>query len=207
VIRPTGELVVVFLWGTARVAASVSTDGGASFGSPAVVSDVQARTVRGLRVFPLPSADVDSSGRIWVVWHDCRFSAGCATNDVVIATSPDGLSWTGPTAVTSGRNGVLPAIGIQPQTGRLAIAYYTTRAAGIDAELVESRAGGTGFGPPRRLSAQTMRPDWLPNTASGRMLADYISVTYAGTHPLVVWALASQPVGASLRQAIYATRG
>jgi hypothetical protein len=39
------------------------------------------------------------------------------------------------------------------------------------------------------------------------MLADYISVHYAGTRPLVVWTLASEPVGASLRQAIYATRG
>ena len=48
---------------------------------------------------------------------------------------------------------------------------------------------------------------WLPDTKSGRMLADYISVHYAGARPLVVWVLASEPVGASLRQAIYATRG
>ena len=52
-----------------------------------------------------------------------------------------------------------------------------------------------------------MLPAWLPNTVSGRMLADYISVHYAGSRPLVVWALASPPVGTSLRQAIYATRG
>jgi hypothetical protein len=38
------------------------------------------------------------------------------------------------------------------------------------------------------------------------MLADYISVHYAGSRPLVVWALASEPVRASFRQAIYATR-
>jgi hypothetical protein len=39
------------------------------------------------------------------------------------------------------------------------------------------------------------------------MLADYISVHYAGLRPLVVWILASEPVGVSFRQAVYATRG
>jgi hypothetical protein len=39
------------------------------------------------------------------------------------------------------------------------------------------------------------------------MLADYISVHYAGTRPLVLWILASPPAGAELRQAVYATRG
>jgi hypothetical protein len=39
------------------------------------------------------------------------------------------------------------------------------------------------------------------------MLADYVSLRWATGRPLVVWALASRPVGSSLRQAIYATRG
>ena len=73
-------------------------------------------------------------------------------------------------------------------------------------ELVESLPCG-GWGRPRLLSAQTMRADWLPDTTSGRMLADYISVHYAAGRPLVAWVLASEPVGSSLRQAVYATRG
>ena len=52
-----------------------------------------------------------------------------------------------------------------------------------------------------------MKLEWMPNTTSGRMLADYVSVHYAGARPLAIWVLASQPVGASLRQAVYATRG
>ncbi len=40
-----------------------------------------------------------------------------------------------------------------------------------------------------------MRPEWSPNTVSGRMLADYLSVHYAGDRPLAVWILASEPVG------------
>jgi len=207
VIRPTGELVVPFLWNGRRIGASVSIDGAASFGPPVEVADIQVRSVRGLRFFPLPSADVDSSGRVWVAWHDCRFSSGCASNSVVVSTSTDGQAWTAPSAVTSGRNAMLPAIGIHPRTGRVAIAYHVVRPGGIDVERVESRVGAGGWEPPRRLSAQTMRPEWLPDTTSGRMLADYISVHYAGARPLVVWVLASEPVGASLRQAIYATRG
>jgi hypothetical protein len=83
----------------------------------------------------------------------------------------------------------------------------------VDVELVELRVdeGGrlTPLTPPRRLSSQTMRPEWMPETLSGRMLADYISVHYAGARPLAVWVLASEPTAgdAELRQAVYATRG
>lgn len=211
VVRPSGEVVVVFLWSGRRIGASVSADGGLTFGSPVVVSDVQTRPTRGLRFFPLPSADADRSGRVWATWHDCRFTSGCAANNVVVSSSPDGLTWSPPVRVTSGRNAVLPAVGAHPVSGRLALLYYVVSDAGIDAELVESRAGPPSgradFGTPRRLSARTMRVEWLPTTVSGRMLADYVSVHYAGTRPLAVWALASEPVGVTLQQAIYATRG
>ena len=207
VVRPDGELVVPFLWHGSSVGVVTSSDGGQTFTLPVTVSDVRTHPTPGLRFFPLPSAAVDRGGRVWIAWYDCRFSTACATNDVVVATSDDAVAWSAPVAVTSGRNAVIPAIGVQSATGRVAIAYYTVGATGIDAELVESRANGVGFGAPRRLTTRTMEPTWLPNTVSGRMLADYISVTFSGSRPLVVWALASPPVGSSLRQAIYATRG
>jgi hypothetical protein len=207
VVRPSGELVLVYLAQETRVDSAVSADGGATFSAPILVSSVAVHPERGLRFFPLPSADVDSGGGVWATWHDCRFSAGCAANSVVVATSADGRTWNAPIAVTSGRDAVLPTVAINPGNGRAAIAYYTVRSAGIDAELIESQPGGSGWEPPRRLSAETMQVGWLPDTVSGRMLADYISLHYAGSRPLVVWALASEPVGSSLRQAIYATRG
>jgi len=208
-VRPNGELVVVYLWEGRRIGASLSTDGALSFATPVQVSDVQTRPAQGLRFFPLPAADVDPrTGAVWVTWHDCRFGPGCAANSVAVAISPDGRSWGTPARVTSGRNAFLPTVGIHPTTGRAALAYHVLRSGGgIDVELVESRASGSGWGTPRRLSAQTMRPQWLPDTVSGRMLADYISVHYAGARPLVLWVLASEPVGTSLRQAVFATRG
>jgi hypothetical protein len=207
VVRPNGDLVVVYLAHENRIEAGLSTDGGVTFAPPTVVAQVTAHPERGLRFFTLPSADVDAAGKVWATWHDCRFRAGCAANDAVVATSPDGRTWSAPAAATSGRDAVIPTIGLDPASGRAAIAYYVVRAAGIDAELVESRPGGAGWSAPRRLSAQTMRREWLPNTVSGRMLADYISLHYAAGRPLVVWALASEPIGGLLHQATYATRG
>jgi hypothetical protein len=207
-IRSTGELVVVYLWETnpSAIAASRSPDGGATWGAPARIADVRnACPIRGFRAFPLPAADVDRNGRIWATWHDC--APGTSTNAVFVATSDDGISWTAPSAATRGRNAILPAIGIDPTSGRVAIAYMRSGSSGVDVELVESQGAATGFRAPRRLSAQSMPFQWMPNTTSGRMLGDYISVHYARGLPLVLWVLASEPVGASLRQAVYATRG
>jgi hypothetical protein len=207
VVRPNGDLVVVFLWRGRSIGSSLSRDGGATFAPPAVVADLRVRPARGLRFFPLPAADVHADGRVVVAWHDCRFSSGCSANTIVTSTSADGRTWTAPTAATSGRNALLPAVGVHPVTGRTALAYHVVRPdGGVDVELVESLRPG-GWGPPRRLSARTMRPEWMPDTRSGRMLADYISVHYSGARPLVVWVLATEPLGARLRQAVYATVG
>ncbi len=207
VIRPTGELVVGYLWELRgfTIAASRSTDGGATWSSPVRVAPVSATcAVRGFRSFPLPSSDSDATGRVWIAWHDCE-SPGATQNAIFVATSLDGASWTAPVALTHGRNALLPAIGIDQTTGRVAIAYMRSGPNGVDVELLES--AGARWGAPRRLSAQAMPFSWMPNTVSGRMLGDYISVHYAGGRPLVVWVLANEPVGSSFRQAVYATRG
>jgi hypothetical protein len=48
---------------------------------------------------------------------------------------------------------------------------------------------------------------WMPETTLGRMLADYIGVTWSRGRPLVLSVLASPPRKGKLRQAIYAGRG
>jgi hypothetical protein len=108
--------------------------------------------------------------------------------------------------VTSGRNAVLPTVGVEPGSGRLAIAYYVIQRNGIDAELVTS-AEGDRWSAPQRLNARRMPLEWMPRTALGRMLADYIGVSWARGAPLVVYVLASPPRGGKLRQAIYSARG
>ena len=184
-----------------------SRDGGASLEPPVLIAPISGFAIRGLRFPALPGVDVDRTGRIWVTWHDCGRRAACTGSDVVVATSADGIGWTPPRRVTSGRTAAIPAIAADPASGRIAILYYVVGPGGVDAELVESRNGGATWGAPQRLSAQTMPRAWLPDTNQGRMLADYVSVSYAGGRPLAVWALASEPVGRKLRQAIFATRG
>ena len=99
----------------------------------------------------------------------------------------------------------MPTIGIEPATGRLAIAYYAIQRNGIDAELVRS-TNGTSWSAPQRLSPRRMPLEWTPQTTLGRMLADYIGVTWARGRPLVIYVLASPPRNGKLRQAIYAAR-
>jgi len=208
VIRPAGELVVAYLWELSRfaIAASTSRDGGASWGAPVRVADVAGSCgIAGFRAFPLPSADADASGRIWVAWHDCA-AAGATQSAVFVASSVDGTTWSPPTRVTSGRNAVLPAIAIDPASGRIAVAYFREAVDGIHTELVESNTSGA-FGASRRLSAEGSAFTSMARTTSGRMLGDYLSVHYARGRPLAVWVLALPPVNGTLREAVYATRG
>jgi hypothetical protein len=209
VIRPTGEVVVVYLLevGQFGIAASRSLDGGATWNAPVRIADVDSScAIRGFRGFPLPAAETDSTGRVWATWHSCE-SRGATRNAIFVATSADGLTWSSPAAVVRGRNAVLPAIGIDTATGRVAIAYMRFSTGVVDVERIESTRNGTSWGAPRRLSARSMPLPWMANTSSGRMLGDYISVHYAAGRPLVVWVLASEPVGPSFREAVYATRG
>ena len=209
-IRPTGEVVVVYLLQERglSIAASRSADGGATWGAPIRIAPVDGGCrIPNFRAFSLPSADVDGTGRVWASWHDCESPGSSRNNAVFVSTSPDGIQWSAPLVVTRGRNAVLPAIGIEAATGRVAIAYMRSSAAGIDVERVESFGAPSTWSPARRLSAHAMPLRWMPDTTSGRMLADYISVHYSLGRPLVVWVLANEPVGNSFRQAVYATRG
>jgi hypothetical protein len=208
-IRPNGDLVAVYLLEAGRfgIAASRSTDGGQTWAPPVRIADVENRCgAEGFRAFPLPAADVDASGRVWATWHDCE-SPSVRGNAVFVATSADGVSWSPPSAVTRGRDDLLPAIGIDAATGRAAVAFMRSGANGIDTLLVESAGDPVRWGAARRLSAETSAFTSMPRTTSGRMLGDYISVHYASGRPLVVWVLALAPVGGVLRQAVYATRG
>jgi hypothetical protein len=208
-IRPTGEIVVVYLLesGQPAIASSRSTDGGATWGALVRIADVTRRcAVSGFRAFPLPSADAAADGRVWAAWHDCE-APGATRNAAFVASSPDGIQWSTPVAATRGRNAVLPAIGIDPTTRRIALAYFRVGAQGVDTELVESSPNGTRWNPPRRLSAEASAFPSMARTTSGRMLGDYISVHYASGRPLAVWVLALTPINGSFREAVYATRG
>jgi hypothetical protein len=207
VVQPNGALTLVF-WSqrASSMVAVRSTDGGLTLGEPVTIAPIQAKPASPFRAPPVPAADVDGAGRVIAVWQDCRFRPDCQANDVVFSRSSDGVTWSPPARATRNRNAVMPTIGAEPGTGRLAIAYYTLRPDGVDAELVTSR-DGSSWSSPQRLTPRRMPLTWMPETTLGRMLADYIGVSWSRGRPLVIYALASPPRKRKLRQAIYAGRG
>jgi hypothetical protein len=206
VVQPGGRLVLTFWSGRTGMVSVTSTDGGVTLAGPVVISSLSVKDARPFRAPPLIAAELERGGGVLTAWQDCRFRARCDGNDVVISRSADGTAWTTPVRITSGRNVVLPTIGVEPGTGRLAVAYYVIQRNGIDAELVTSQ-DGRRWSAPQRLNARRMPLEWMPQTTLGRMLADYIGVSWVRDRPLVVLALASPPRGGELRQAIYAVRG
>ena len=206
--RPDGSLVIPYL-GDNVVQSVRSTDGGVTFEARVTISAYVQRPVQSLRTFPLPTADVDDRGRVYVAWQDCRFRPGCPANDIVMSTSPDGVTWTRPARVTrDGGTDFVAALAVQRSSGRLAVAYHrcTGSPCRVDVLVTTSRGAGAPWSTPRLLDAQPMSTGWMPTTTSGRMLGDYIAVAWSGGRPVVVYALASPPRGGKLRQAIAAAR-
>jgi hypothetical protein len=219
VVQPTGTVVVVYL-GRDEMLAARSTDGGTTF-TTARIAEAASRKVQGLRDFPLPSADVDRSGRVYAAWHDCRSRPDCGANDIVLASSSDGVTWSPPrrvpvAPVDSPTHLLLPVVTADQATagGRVAITYYVMPTAAcdsascrIDAAFVSSANGGATWSAPQRLSARSMRFAWIARSVSGRMLADYVATSYVPGGVVAIFALAS-PLArdGSLREAIFATR-
>jgi hypothetical protein len=176
--------------------------------------------VHGVRAPPLPSAEVDAEGRIWVAWHDCRFRFECVANDIVLVNSRDGIRWSEPVRAPTGSglarvDYFVPGLGVDATAeGRLAVVYHSRPQpmgcfefcpGGIDVWMIESRNAGATWTLPQRLSPETMPMQWIADTALGRMLGDYVSTSWVGGRPVPVFALAMQPeFGLVFRQAIFA---
>jgi hypothetical protein len=220
VVQPNGTLIAVYL-GRGQMLASRSTDNGASF-SQAQIAEAASIDIEELRDPPLPAADVDVSGRVYVTYHDCRSRPNCSANDIMLATSQDGIAWSTarvPIVPTSSRaHFVHPTVAVDPASTpgrvRLGVTYYVlptirceVSTCRIDVGFVSSATGGRSWGAPRRLNARSMRLTWLPPTRLGRMLGDYISASWVRGAAVAVFAHASPPAAdGSYREAIFATR-
>ena len=111
-----------------------STDGGASWNASLVVASITDHLVAGsLRTSALPSAIADAGGTVYVVWQDCRFRTGCASNDIVLSTSTDGNTWLRQLAFRSTQRPVRSTISsdrsasilrLQAAAAHLGLTYY-----------------------------------------------------------------------------------
>ncbi len=223
IVQPNGTVVVpIENAGGTEMLSFTSTDGGATWSAPVTISNIVDHAVAGgLRTSSLPAAAIDNTGRVYVVWQDCRFRTGCASNDIVMSTSSDGNNWTAPVGIpidtVSGTvDHFIPALAIDPATGgstaHLALVYYFYPAANcilatcqLNVGSVTSQDGGNTWRAPTTL-AGPMTLGWLPNTSSGLMVADYVAVAYSNGNAYGVFAVAQANVGTVFDQAIFATR-
>lgn len=223
VIQPDGTVVVPLLnWAGTSIIAFASADGGNTWTSSGLISDVTDHQVAGgLRDDALPSATVDASGTVYVVWQDCRFRTACAANDIVMSTSTNGATWSSATRIpidasTSTADHFIPAIVADPSTGgstaRLALVYYfysqtncTLATCALNVGWLSSDDGGTTWNQASTL-AGPMSLNWLPNTSSGYMVGDYVAATFSAGKLFPAIAVAQPNSATQFDEAIYTTK-
>ena len=200
---PNGTVVVPYTANYSAVFAAVSTDGGNSWSNHFAASQVSTGD-QGMRDPPMPTAEVDSSGRVYVAWSDCVFETNCNANDIVMTTSTDGVSWTPvvriPTdPLNSGVDHLIPGLAVARNTGggaaHLALTYYYFPAGSTDLYVGFSSSldGGATWTAGRRIGGP-MHQEWVANTNQGYMVGDYISTSFTSdgkAHP--VFSLAKAP--------------
>ncbi len=142
----------------------------------------------------LPSAEIDKSGRVYVVWTDCRFENFCnaGNNDLLLISSADGIHWTLPkripaNPVGSGVDDLIPGLAVDRSTSgssaHLGLVYYyfptincTFSTCKLNVGFVSSINGGATWSSAEQL-AGPMNLRWLPLTTQGFMVADYLSTS------------------------------
>ena len=216
-VQPNGTVVVPYSANESAIRAFTSTNGGASWNASVAVSTSKAKSVTGMRAEPLPSAELDATGKVYVAWEDCRFRKGCSADDIVLSTSSDGTTWSAVSrvpidATTSSATHFTPGLGVDRTTSgsttRIGLTYYfypnancTTATCQLEVGFVSSTNGGASWSAPQTL-AGPMSLSWLAQ-ASGAMVGDYISTSVLAGGAVSTFAVGQAPSGSTLNQALY----
>jgi hypothetical protein len=219
-VQPDGTVIVPFESLNNKIEAFRSTDGGASWAKGVTVSSVRFKGVAGgLRTSPLPTAEIDGAGRVYVAWEDCRFRASCSSNDIVFSTSADGVNWTAASRVpidpvTSGEDHFIPGLAVDPATSgasaRLGLTYYFYPKAAcggacqLEVGFISSPDGGAHWGTATQL-AGPMALSQIAQTSQGPMVGDYISSSFSGGKVATLFAVGlQQPSTTTFDEAMFA---
>jgi hypothetical protein len=173
------------------VGAFNSTNGGDSWSGVTTIALIRHHTVAGsLREGPLPSAEIDGAGTVYVAWADCRFRRSCKTNDIVLTHSLNatGTSWSsvGRVPIDATKSGIdhfIPGLAVNKTTSasgaQLGLTYYFYPAGSTSLAVgfVSSTNAGSTWSAPTTL-ASGMSSSWVATTSQGRMVGDYISTSY-----------------------------
>ena len=218
-VQPNGNVVVPFADFNGGMSAFMSTNGGQSWTAALSIASAPSHGEDGgLRSAGLPSAAIDGAGTVYVSWPDCRYESGCSANDIVYSSSGDGIHWSSVSRIPvdpigSGVDHFINGMGIDIRTSgssahmAMTYYYYPVSNCGNNCQLFAgftiSADGGQTWTAGRQLSG-SMQLSWLPNTFSGRMVADYVATIYpAGGRAFPIYAVAFQPSGSLFHQALY----
>jgi hypothetical protein len=210
VVQPNGNVVVpIDNASETALGYTISTNGGVRFGQAFTITSISAADDPGnIRSGPLPSAEISGDGKIYVVWEDCRFRAGCPSagtpNDLVYVTSTNGTMWSAVQRipidpVTSTVDHFIPGVAVDRSTSganiHVGVTYYfypstncTPATCQLAVGYISSANGGSSWSASTQL-AGPMTMSWIANTSQGRMVGDYISTSFGSdglAHPAIV---------------------
>ncbi|HEY2371285.1 MAG TPA: sialidase family protein [Gaiellaceae bacterium] len=220
VVQPNGTVIVPFESLKGNIGAFESSDGGLTWSHESEIAKIAFRLVGGnLRTSPLPSAEIDAAGTVYVAWEDCRFRAKCATNDIVFSTSSNGFDWSAVERipidpVTSGVDHFIPGLAVDRVTSgssaHLALTYYyypdgacTTATCQLDVGYVSSPDGGAHWSSQTQLAGPMSLTD-IAATSQGPMVGDYISTSFSGGKAVTLFPIGLGHTGATFNEAMYA---
>jgi hypothetical protein len=226
-VQPNGTVIVPingFAGVNFLMLAFTSSDGGASWSNTHIIARVGFHhAAGGIRdSIPLPSAELDASGKVYVVWQDCHFEPGCTASDLVLSTSTDGKTWSKLTRLPldprgSGVDHFIPGLAVDSSTAggsaRLVVTFYyypvancTTATCQLHVGYSTSADGGTTWTANTQL-AGPMALTSLPNTTQGFMVGDYLSTSFSGGPAYPAIAVANPPSGSLFDEATYTVKG
>ncbi|TML07568.1 MAG: exo-alpha-sialidase [Actinobacteria bacterium] len=192
VVRPDGTVIVpIANANETAIGAFNSTNGGASWSAVTTIAAVSHHRVAGsLREGPLPSAEIDGAGTVYVAWTDCRFRRSCKANDIVLSHSLNspGTSWSAVSrvpidATNSSVDHFIPGLAVNKATSgsgaQLGLTYYfyPPRSTSLSVGFVSSANAGSTWSSPTTV-ASGMPSTWVATTSQGRMVGDYISTSF-----------------------------
>jgi hypothetical protein len=220
-VQPNGNVIVPLYGFNASGVESIysyrSTDGGASWTDPTTIAPLRYSTTvaQFYRGGSLPSAEIDQTGKVYVAWAGCYFEANCSTDDIVLTTTTDGLTWTPLQRIpldAIGSNvehltaGLAVDSGTAGQRAHLAVTYYywpnagcTAAACQVYVGLATSVNAGATWSQHQTVGGP-MAVTWWASTDSGYMTGDYISTSIASNRAVTVVPVAQAPSGQHFSQ-------
>ena len=219
-VQPGGN-VIVPISNASQTAIMVfrSTDGGASWSRPQPVTTVTSYSSNAFfRDDILLTPAIDGAGKVYLVWVDCRFEPGCASNDLVMSTSSDGVNWSAvqriPIApVGSAVDYYVSGLGIDSNTSGaaahlgLAFYYYSSTCHSdcpLDVGYVSSLDSGATWSAKAHL-AGPMLASWVAQ--GNNKVGDYITTSFAEERAFPFFEVAMAPVGVRFNEAMYTVAG